>query len=293
MIARRSMWAMRRSMIDPRGSLTMRMPLSTPSLSNNTERITGWPATRVPRRPCAYSGSSMARPMYSCWSSKRTLTSWSPFGSRRHLRNSLQSSIAERGGPSVPSRPSFLPVVALLGVVAREFDPVFVWGGPFADILGQKIFPHRLDFAVRQEVVSRGRHVLAHLFARVAVAALVGVGEAVMVGHAGAGPAAFHHFGELLRRELGDAQRQCIATIALVAGGIPFVAVLAHGLALEDFLAEFDETRLFGAELRLRIGSDGHQERNKSSDCSKSCGPPNFRYDSHLDSLFNIEATHP
>src|SRR6516162_8813091 len=31
-MARRSMWAMRRSMIDPRGSLTMRMPLSTPSL---------------------------------------------------------------------------------------------------------------------------------------------------------------------------------------------------------------------------------------------------------------------
>src|SRR5262249_24315989 len=153
---------------------------------------------------------------------------------------------------------SFLHRIALLGVLAPEIDADFVSGGALADILREQVFNYRIHFAVGQEVVSRRRHVLAHLLARRAIAALVGVGEAVMVGQAGAGPPAFPHFGELLGRQLGDAQRQRIAAIALIAGGIPFVAVLADGLAFEDFLAEFDKTGLFGAELGLRIGSDGH-----------------------------------
>ena len=41
---------MRRAAGSPRGSLTKRRPRSTPPPSNSTERMIGWPATRVPIR---------------------------------------------------------------------------------------------------------------------------------------------------------------------------------------------------------------------------------------------------
>src|SRR5262249_24816916 len=139
--------------------------------------------------------------------------------------------------------------------------------------------------AIRQEVIAGWGHVLTHFFARVAVAALVRIGKAVVVRHAGARAAAFHHFGELFGRKLGRPQRQCVAAITLVARGIPFVAVLAYGLALEDFLAEFDEARFFGtAGLRERINGS---EKREGHEGGHGRDAATFHYAVHLNSHLN------
>src|SRR5258708_8241830 len=134
---------------------------------------------------------------------------------------------------------------------------------------------------LRQEIVARWGHGLAHFFARVSEATLICVCEAVMVGHAGARPAAFHHFGELLGCEMRCAQRKGIAAITLVARRIPFMAILAHRLALEDFLAELDQASFFRGRRRLSDGwphiirkpeeaSCGSNQRRAAA-CALSC----------------------
>src|SRR5258708_36884655 len=104
-----------------------------------------------------------------------------------------------------PSWRSLLHRIALPGILAPEVDAILIGRRALPDILGKQIFHHCIDLAVRQEIVAGGRHVIAHLLAGVAVAALVRVGEAVMGRHAGARPAAFYHLGELLGPELGYA----------------------------------------------------------------------------------------
>src|SRR5262249_37320506 len=64
--------------------------------------------------------------------------------------------------------------------------------------------------------------------------------------------AALDHLGHLLRRELGLAQGQRIAAVALVAGPVPLMAELAGRLGLEDILAVLDRARVLG-----RLGARG------------------------------------
>src|SRR5262249_28004245 len=106
-------------------------------------------------------------------------------------------------------------------------------------------------FALRQEIVAGWGHVLTHFFARVSVATLICVGDAVMVRHAGSGCAAFDHLGELLRREVRCAAPQGIAAITLVARRIPFMAILADSFAFEDLFAELQQASFFSGRSGL------------------------------------------
>src|SRR5262249_6280210 len=135
--------------------------------------------------------------------------------------------------------------VALPRVFAPEVDTILVGRRAMADRLRKQVLDHGVNLALGQEVVAGRRDVLAHFFTGVAVAAFVGVREAIVIGHAGAGPAALHHFGKLLWREMVCRERQRFAAITLVTRCIPFMAILAHRLGLEDLLAELQHPRLF------------------------------------------------
>src|SRR4051812_6496030 len=155
--------------------------------------------------------------------------------------------------PLMPG-PSFrLHRLALPGLLAPEVDAVLVGRGTVADHAGEQKFHHRVDLALLQRLRRHRRHVLAEIGFRVVVAALVGVGELVVIGHAGGRPAAADHLGDLLLRELRLAKRQRVAAVALIAAAVPLMTVLALRLVLENLLAEFDRAQLFGGQFLLRL----------------------------------------
>jgi hypothetical protein len=77
----------------------------------------------------------------------------------------------------------------------------------------------------------------------------------------------FHDLRELLRRQLRLAQRQCVAAVALVAGRIPFMAILTHRLALEYLLAKLELTGLLRGGRILGGGRTGQQEFKRQKRC--------------------------
>src|SRR5260370_37399113 len=101
---------------------------------------------------------------------------------------------------------SLLHRIALPGACAPKVNAVLIRCRPASHRLGEKIFDDGIDLALRQEIVAGRGHVLAHFFARVSVATLVCVREAVMIRHASAGATASYHFGELLGREMRCAE---------------------------------------------------------------------------------------
>src|SRR3954452_19282633 len=148
---------------------------------------------------------------------------------------------------------SLLHRLALARVLAPEIDAVLVRRRPASDRFGVKIFDHGVDLARLQGFAQQGR-VLADLLARDPVAALVRIGELIVIRHAETGPAALDHFGELFRRERGLAQRKCDSAIAGVTGCVPFVTELAVRFDLVDLLAVLERARFLGRERGLSLG---------------------------------------
>src|SRR5712691_3650910 len=165
---------------------------------------------------------------------------------------------------------SFLHRLALARFLAPEIDAFLIGGYAAADRLGEQVLDHGVDFARLQRLTDR-RHVFAQVLAAHAVAALVGIGELVVIGHPGHGPAALDHLGELFGREEGLAQRQRNAAVAGVARGVPLVTELTVPLVLVDFLAVFEQARLLrrGRGLRVRGRARSRKERRERSGCER------------------------
>ena len=80
--------------------------------------------------------------------------------------------------------PSLLHRLALARVLAPELNAILVGGRAVPNGFCEQVAHHSIDLA-RGEELPHGWHVLADLLARDPVAALVGVGEPIMIGHAG------------------------------------------------------------------------------------------------------------
>src|SRR4051794_36083535 len=160
---------------------------------------------------------------------------------------------------------SLLHRLALARVLTPEFDAVLVRRRPASDRLGVEIFDHGVDLA-RLQGFAQQRQVFAEFLARHSVATLVRIGELIVKRHGGAGPAAFYHFGELLGRERGLAQRQRNAAVAGVTGSVPLVTELAVRFYLVDLLPVLERARFLrrerGLGLRLRWDASGCKQQH-------------------------------
>ena len=116
-----------------------------------------------------------------------------------HAASDGERSRARKTPCSARASGSLLHRLALARVLAPEVDAVLVGrrhrGRP---PWRTDISPPRRSRAACRNCTGIGRHVVAEVGARDAVAALVGVGELIVKRHAGAGPAALDDFGELL-----------------------------------------------------------------------------------------------